>query len=135
MKTMLMYICTVGVIMCLVLVFTVFADEETNADFLNSYGWITSEKYIEKSEFTIPKEFDKVYEAYNELQKEAGLDLKPYKGKKAVRYTYTVENYPSDSNSGKVRANVICVKGKPIGGDIMTVSIDGFMHSLIYPKN
>ena len=60
------------------------------------------------------------------------MDLTPYKGEKAIRYTYEVLNYPIKTDE-MVRANVICVNEKPVAGDIMTVSIHGFMHSLKYP--
>jgi len=73
--------------------------------------------------------FDRVYENYNDIQLKAGLDLRPYMGMKGVRYTYIVENYPKDVGE-EVRANVICINNEPVGGDIMTVSIRGFIHSL-----
>ena len=98
---------------------------------MQNYGWKVDKNAIETEEFTIPEEFDRVYESYNELQKKAGLDLEPYKGKKAKRYTYTVKNYPRDTGE-EVRANVVTVDGKCVAGDIMTVSLDGFMHSLLF---
>ena len=70
-----------------------------------------------------------MYENYNDIQLKAGLDLRPYMGMKGVRYTYIVENYPKDVGE-EVRANVICINKEPVGGDIMTVSIRGFIHSL-----
>ena len=97
--------------------------------FLKKYGWEVNPEPIDKSEFIIPEIFDEVYENYNELQKEAGLDLTPYAGCAAIRYTYEVTNFPFDAKS-PVRANVILVDAEPVGGDICTVSIDGFMYSL-----
>lgn len=107
-------------------------NSNNNLEFLKSYGWVVEEKEIEKSEFKIPDEFDRVYENYNIIQKEADLDLEPYKGKEAVRYTYIVLNYPKATDM-TVRANVILVDDKPVAGDIMTVELGGFMHSLKYP--
>lgn len=98
-------------------------------EFLNGYGWETEETAKESQEITIPKEFDEVYKNYNILQNEAGLDLLPYCGRSGTRYTYVVTNYPLDVGE-TVYANVICIDGQPVAGDIMTVSLSGFMHSL-----
>lgn len=100
-----------------------------NIDFLKCYGWEVEKNPTEKVEFLIPEVFDEVYLNYNELQSEAGLDLVPYKGFFAVRYTYVVKNFPQQIQE-PVFANVICVDGIPVAGDICTVSINGFMYSL-----
>lgn len=128
----MMYFAAVVIIIVTTLAFVLFARGETdtrNIEFLNGYGWEVEEKAIEQADVIIPKPFDRVYENYNEIQLEAGLDLRPYMGMRGVRYTYIVTNYPKDVGE-EVRANVICINGKPIGGDIMTVSLQGFMHSL-----
>lgn len=99
-------------------------------EFLSSYGWETEAAPTEAAEVYIPREFDNVYKNYNILQKEAGLDLLPYRGKRGVRYSFVVTNYPLDAGE-TVYADVLTVDGVPVAGDIMTVSIDGFMHSLV----
>ncbi len=128
----MMYFTAVAIIIITTLAFTFFAsgeDSTKNIDFLAGYGWETDGKVIEKSEIIIPNPFDLVYENYNKMQLLSGLDLRPYMGCKGMRYTYIIKNYPYDVGED-VRANVICIDGKPVGGDIMTVSIHGFMHSL-----
>lgn len=134
MKKMLLYaVCVVSIAVITVLILYFFRlDTRRNISFLKEYGWITEKNEIEIEEIIIPEVFDDVYINYNRLQKQSGLDLEPYKGKKAVRYTYVVLNYPYDVGE-EVRANIICVKGKPIAGDIMTLSLNGFMHSLKFP--
>lgn len=126
-----MYIAAVIMIVIITIAFAVFASgpDEVNIEFLESYGWRVGEHYIECRDVIIPKPFDLVYENYNELQAEAGLDLTKYMGCRAKRYTYIVENYPEDVGE-PVRADILCVNGKPVAGDIMTVSADGFMKSL-----
>lgn len=126
-----MYFAAVVVIMATALVSVLFASgaENSQVEFLRKYGWEVSPKAIEKADIIIPNPFDRVYENYNELQLRAGLDLRPYMGMRGVRYTYEVVNYPCDV-SEEVRANVVCIDGTPVGGDIMTVSYYGFMHSL-----
>jgi hypothetical protein len=131
----MLYVSAIVVIFTTTLVCVIFAagsSNSRNTDFLSSYGWEVQKKEVERADIIIPNPFDLVYERYNELQLKAGLDLRPYMGMNAVRYTYIVENYPRDTGSEKVRANVICVNGEPVGGDIMTVSLHGFMHSLLF---
>ena len=128
----MMYFISVVIIIVTTLIFVLFASGETDTNnivFLKGYGWEVRTKSVEKEDIIIPKPFDRVYENYNDIQLKAGLDLRPYMGMKGVRYTYIVENYPKDVGE-EVRANVICINNKPVGGDIMTVSIRGFIHSL-----
>ena len=97
------------------------------------YGWIVSSRAVERVKVRLPDTPDDVYNQYNRIQLEAGLDLTPYYGSECVRYTYIVLNYPEPTGS-EVRANVLCAGGKPIAGDIMTVEADGFMRSLVFPE-
>lgn len=106
-----------------------FDADKINTDFLERYGWETTGHYTDKSDITIPSPFDMVYENYNLLQVDAGLDLRPYMGKCGTRYTYIVTNYPTDCKD-TVYANVIVIDNICIAGDIMTVPIDGFIHPL-----
>lgn len=75
-------------------------------------------------EITIPEDFNAVYERYNNLLKEGGYDLTPYKGKKCKRYTYLI---PPEN----ARANILVYNGKIIGGDISSITIDGIMLPII----
>ena len=128
----MMYFISVVIIIVTTLMFVLFASGETDTNnivFLKGYGWEVRTKSVEKEDIIIPKPFDRVYENYNDIQLKAGLDLRPYMGMKGVRYTYIVENYPKDVGE-EVRANVICINNEPVGGDIMTVSIRGFIHTL-----
>lgn len=135
MKKMWLYFACLAAIVLISTVFVVFADDSDfkNREFLSGYGWVVSQKSVERTELTLPDTPDAVYENYNLLQKDAALDLTPYYGKKAFRFTYIVLNYP-EKLSCEVRANVLCVDGVPVAGDIMTVgAADGFMHSLNFP--
>ena len=104
-------------------------DEARCREFLSGYGWEVTENSDSRADVRIPDVFDKVYENYNMLQEKSGLDLMPYRGKSGIRYTFIVTNYPIDVGE-PVYANVIIIDGKPVGGDIMTVSLSGFMHGL-----
>lgn len=135
MKRMWLYCIAVASVAIITAMFIVFADDtdNINTEFLSSFGWRVSPHSIEQVPVTLPDTPDTIYNDYNRLQKEAGLDLTPYYGSQAIRYTYIVLNYPIDITDSQIRANVLCVDGRPIAGDIMTVSSDGFMHSLVFP--
>ena len=131
-KNNLFYIGVISVTILLIFSIFLFASDKTNSrniDFLKSYVWEVEKKPTEQVEILIPDVFDDVYSNYNSLQKEAGLDLSNYKGFPATRYTYILKNFPQETDQ-TVFANVICVDGIPVGGDICTVALDGFMYSL-----
>lgn len=130
MKNILSYTFVCISIVIIAYAFVVYSAENDAIEFLSYYGWQVEEKPIESAPVIIPEEFDTIFEDYNVLQKEAGLDLKAYRGQKGTRYTYRLLNYPE--NIENVRANVIVIDGKAVGGDISTVALDGFMHSLKY---
>lgn len=106
---------------------------KTNEDrikFLGQFGYQVSREPVESVEVKVPADFDRVFSGYNELQKTQGLDLSKYKGKTVTRYTYEIENYPEDKNTGggKVWANLIVWRGRVIGGDICSADPSGFIH-------
>lgn len=94
--------------------------------FLSQFGWTVPAEPVEVKTVTIPSEFDKVFAAYNEMQKEQGLNLLKYKGKEVTRYTFTVSNYPD--YEGTVYANVLVYRNRVIGGDICSADVSGFVH-------
>ncbi len=93
------------------------------SDAVRKMGYDVSNDPYEVVEFTIPEEFNAVYERYNNLLKEGGYDLSSYKGKKCRRYTYLIE-------SENARANIIVYNGKIIGGDISGITLDGIMRPI-----
>ncbi len=130
------YLITVVFIVAIGVFCIAFANDEDsdNIEFLSEYGWEVTGDCIEREKVEIPLVFDEVYNNYNSLQKLSGLDISDYKGKKAIRSTYIVTNFPDNTEEKEIRANVLSVKGKPIAGDVMTVALDGFMYSLNYLK-
>lgn len=104
------------------------------AAFLSQFGWEVDEDPAEVSEVLIPAEFDKGYEKYNEIQKAQNLDLTPYAGKRAKRWTYNVKNYPGyEGRSGVVQVNILVYNGAVIAGDVCSTELDGFMQGLDFP--
>ncbi len=99
---------------------------EDAAAFLSQFGWTVGEEPTEVKSVKLPSEFDKVFSAYNELQKEQGLNLSKYKGKEITRYTFSVTNYPD--YTGTVYANVLVYRNRVIGGDVCSADMTGFIH-------
>ena len=85
--------------------------------FLAQFGWQTDASPVEVKTVTVPTEFDKVYAAYNELQKE---------GKDVTRYTFAITNYKN--YEGTVYANVLVYRNRVIGGDVCSADVSGFVH-------
>ena len=107
-----------------------FDKVKTNEDrirFLSQFGWTVSET-PEEEEVRIPAEFDRVFAGYNEIQKRQGLDLSKYAGRKVMRYTYAVSNYPDAER--KVYATVIVYRNRVIGGDLCAPGRDSFVLQL-----
>ncbi|MBE6703381.1 MAG: DUF4830 domain-containing protein [Ruminococcaceae bacterium] len=98
---------------------------EDRIAFLAQFGWQVDTSPTESTTVTIPREFDKVFAAYNELQRGQGLDLSAYAGRTVERYTYTVTNY--ENYAGTVYANLLIYRGRVIGGDICSADSAGFV--------
>ena len=94
--------------------------------FLSQFGWQVEAEPIEIKTVTIPAEFDKVFAAYNEIQKAQGLNLLKFKNKEVTRYTFSITNYADFE--GTVYANVLVYRNKVIGGDICSADVSGFIH-------
>lgn len=77
---------------------------------------------------TIPAEFDRVFESYNAIQKQQGLDLSKYKNRDMTRYTYKVLNYPN--YDGTVYANILVYRNRVVAGDICSADVNGFIKGL-----
>ena len=97
-------------------------------DFLKQFGYTVEETAVETVEVQIPREFDKVFAAYNALQKKEGLDLGRYKGKTVTRYTYKVVGYEGYADT--VYASVLVYKNKVIAADVCSADPRGFAHGL-----
>ena len=107
--------------------------EEDRQTLIGQLGWQAEPKPVETVEVVIPKEFDEIYQNYNTLQKEQGLNLEKHRGKRCTRYTYVVLNHPAADGQG-VRINLLVRSNKLIGGDVCSLGLDGFMHTLPFPE-
>lgn len=108
----------------------------TNEDqiaFLSAFGWQVESEPIEEVVLKIPKDFDKILSAYNNIQLHQGLDLSKYSGKEVTRVTYRVTNYPN--YDGEVVADLIIHRDRVIGGDICSADVDGFIKDFTFPES
>lgn len=97
--------------------------------YLISLGLSFAEEPLEIAEVEVPTEFDAVWERY---MKETGSDLSPYRGERLVRYTYELQQFRGKEG---YLANLLVAKGRVVGGDIMSVAIDGEMLPLTRDEN
>lgn len=107
------------------------SDNDSRIAFLTGFGWDVGSEPLESQEVLIPKEWDDVFTQYNDMQKAQGFDLAKHKGKRVMRYTYEIKNYPGGPEN--VRANILIYKNTVIGGDVESPSLDGFMHGFAKP--
>ncbi|HIT19165.1 MAG TPA: DUF4830 domain-containing protein [Candidatus Fimivivens faecavium] len=106
--------------------------EEQRQEFAAELGWQIGAAPVEVEEVVVPKEFDAVYEKYNQIQLDQGLGLQKLRGKRMKRYSYEVLNYPGQAEN--VRLNLLVYNGKIVGGDVCSMELDGFMHGLMMPE-
>ena len=99
---------------------------EDRINFIKQFGWEVEAQPIREQSVTIPKDFDKVFSAYNEIQRKQGLDLSSFKKKSVMRYTYVVTNYPD--YEGEVYVNILVYRNNVIGGDVCSADVNGFVH-------
>lgn len=111
---------------------SVVKTNEQRVEYLENLGWQVDAEPIEEQTILIPTEFGEVYLEYNTLQTKQGFDLTKYSGCEAVRYTYSVLNHPTCTEG--VVADIIVYRGRVIAGDVQSVTLDGFMSTLDYPK-
>ncbi len=82
-----------------------FSAEADRKAFLKTFGY--SGKLVTEDKVRIPVEFNRVYEKYNRLQKQIGLDLDAFRGKTVGRYVYKIGE--------DMYASVLSYRGQAIG--------------------
>jgi hypothetical protein len=102
--------------------------------FIEQFGLKVNPEAKTEETLSLPENFDRVINGYNEIQKRQGLDLSRYKNKRVTHFAYEVTNYSFD---GVVYVNLYVYRGKVIACDISSLSKDGFILPLteIDPKN
>ncbi len=85
--------------------------EEPARRFLTEAGYHPA-RLERQRQITIPQTFNHTYEAYNDLQRQAGFDLEPYRGKTADMLVYTL------GGDSPACAVVLLCGGKVVGGHL-----------------
>ena len=98
-------------------------------DYAQNLGWEIEDAPVEVVPVNIPREFDKVYEAYNRHLKNSGFDLEPFRGKSCTRYTYQVKNHQR-SEDVPVYLGVIVYESRIVAAEIYSSGPNGFMHGI-----
>lgn len=89
--------------------------------FIKNLGYTPEESPFDTADIEIPEGFGKVYENYNELNKEAGFDLTHLRGLTVKRYSFRLKGEDS------LYANILIYENKICGGDICNPALSGFM--------
>ena len=103
-------------------------DNDDRVRFIESFGIKVNSEPVSEESFTVPAEFDRVIEEYNQIQKRQGLDLSRYQKKRVTHYAYEVTNY---DHEGAVYVNLIIHRGKVIAADISSAQGGGFVLPLL----
>ena len=105
--------------------------EKARVAYLSDCGWSVETPALKEETVLIPKQFNAVFETYNDLQKQQGFDLSHFAGKEVKLFTYKVVG----SNLGdNVVAMLYTNNGSVIGGDVHSTALDGFMCGLRQEK-
>ena len=100
--------------------FTEASDTDAQVKFLTQFGIRVNTKTKKSDEVTIPADFKDVYNEYNELQKQAGLDLSPFRGEQVSRVVYKLKDKEK-------YVTLLIFKAHVIGGHLSTgVYGDGY---------
>ena len=103
--------------------------QEGREMFLAGLGWEIDLSSESRKSVIIPDQLDGVLLEYNKMQLDQGCDLSRHLGEKCDQYTYTLTNYPDQSQTVLV---TLYVQGRElIAGDIHTTSVNGFMHGIM----
>ncbi|MBR2715573.1 MAG: DUF4830 domain-containing protein [Ruminococcus sp.] len=105
---------------------TVVESDEEAKEFAKQFSYEIGDLYS-LQEMYVPIEFNDKYIGYNELQKEQGFDLEPYKGEKCKLYIYELEGYELDGLPAYM--SVIVYRERVIGGHVSSLKDGGEYHT------
>lgn len=106
-------------------------DNAARIAYLQSLGYEVDLAYCEVREVLIPDEFDEVFAAYNELQKQAEMDFTPYHGKRLKCWSYRVLN----AGEGETLAHLYVYNDEIVGGDVSETVSGGSSVALVPREN
>lgn len=94
--------------------------EEDLVQFAESIGFALESTPTESVKVKLPRKFDALLTAYNEIQKSQGFNLAKYRGKTVERYTFRVTGLPDEQAlpEGEVLLTLIVYRSSIVGGDV-----------------
>ncbi len=107
------------------------ATREERAALLQSLGHAPDADAETEKLVRLPKEFPAVLDNYEKLQRSQGFSLKKYAGKEVRIYTCPL----TEDGQEDVFSALYVYRGKVIGGDIHSVSFEGYMRPLFPVEN
>lgn len=102
-------------------------NEQAAADYLRTVGEEDAAQ-LSCERITIPEQFDEVYEEYNGMQRQSGFDLSEYKGKDALRFTFTLTRHDASYAVLLVRDGAVIgghYSNGEYGGEYLPLEKDG----------
>lgn len=106
--------------------------EEQRLAYLADLGWAVNTTPVETLDLQLPQPLTEDWQEYATMQSEQGLPFADHAGQTVRRYTYTVTNYPGIPQG--VQVNLYVCNDQLIGGDIISLSENGFQTGLAFPK-
>lgn len=104
------------------------SEPEGRQRYLAGLGWEIDLDSEQRKTVRIPARIEGVLADYNELQLAEGRDLTKHCGERCEQISYTVTNYPDETQTVLV---TLYIQGKElIAGDIHSTALDGFMQGL-----
>lgn len=102
---------------------TVVTDINDMKKLADTFGIEVEKEPFKTEKIIIPVKFNEVYNRYNKLQNDIGLDLTEYKGEKCIKYSFNTKD-------DKI-LTLIIYNERFIGGDLSEKEFDGKMTSLV----
>lgn len=103
----------------------ILSDSYSREAYLNIKGWDVS--LIKSDTIKIPQDFDGIYSEYAQIQQKQKLPLENYKGKKADRFLYKINNYNGDN---VVFAELLIAENRLVAAALIGNSPDSFIKEL-----
>lgn len=133
-------------LICILLIILVFQTEvllpvsismdniDKGLSFLEDNGWIV-EAEPDNSVYVVISSNQPCFAEYRQLQLEQGFDFDRIVGKRVLKVTFDLKEYPSIDEPEGYFANIYFYDGVIVAAEIISVSIDGFMEGVVSGKN
>lgn len=133
-------------LLCILVITLVFQYDSSVADayneendigiqFLNDNGWVVDEQSVVYTEVDFIFPNNEALASYIEIQKAQGFAIEEYIGKRVIKITCSIMNFPGYTDEAGIFANVFLFNDKIIAADICSVKINGFLQGAVVNEN